>query len=243
MTQCSLIGGYPRFGGTWQKPTDMFKIIQQMYGEEVMSKSSFLEWCKRYSERKDEVEFDSRPGRPTSKSDERVEKARTLIRNDRRLWWTESMPYLVKLWTRSFISRFWKVWDSGFVVFTVTMHPHTQRFPSRKTWRWGIGSCSWNTPLSRKISLQRSFSSFLPQKIISKYYFQNLKHFNFFENSDLPNSFFPKFLFSPSYCHVISKLPKISFPWNCSYFREVRIFILPSNYQNISVNLKFAISS
>jgi hypothetical protein len=52
MKPCSPIGGYPRFAGTWQKPTDTFKIIEQVYGEEVMLKSSFFRMVQTVFRRK-----------------------------------------------------------------------------------------------------------------------------------------------------------------------------------------------
>lgn len=57
--------------------TKMFEQLRQVYGEEVMSRPQVFERCKRFSDGRDEVKFDSRPGCPaTSKSDENVGKVR-----------------------------------------------------------------------------------------------------------------------------------------------------------------------
>jgi hypothetical protein len=46
-------------------------------------KSMCFEWCKLFSKRRAEAEFDSQPGHPTtSKSDEYVENVRTPMWND-----------------------------------------------------------------------------------------------------------------------------------------------------------------
>lgn len=45
-----------------------------------------LEWCERFSEGRDEVQFDSRPGGSTaSKSDDNVKTLTPMARNDLRL--------------------------------------------------------------------------------------------------------------------------------------------------------------
>jgi hypothetical protein len=63
---------------------EIFEMLKQVYGETIMSRACVSEWCKLFSEGRDKVEFDSRYGRPTtSKSDENIEKLRTLVRNDR----------------------------------------------------------------------------------------------------------------------------------------------------------------
>jgi hypothetical protein len=53
-----------------RKTTEILEVLMQLYGEEVMSGARDFKWCKQFSKRKDEVEFDGRPERPKiSKSD------------------------------------------------------------------------------------------------------------------------------------------------------------------------------
>ncbi|GFT23340.1 protein GVQW3 [Trichonephila clavipes] len=60
-------------------PEILFKI-------ECLSRARVFEWFKRFKDGRQDVEDDSRPGRPsTSKTDENVEKVASLIRSDRRL--------------------------------------------------------------------------------------------------------------------------------------------------------------
>jgi hypothetical protein len=44
------------FVQTWKKPTKIFEMLKQVYGEE---RAHVFEWCKRFSEGRDEVDFDS----------------------------------------------------------------------------------------------------------------------------------------------------------------------------------------
>ena len=51
-----------------------------------MSGARVFEWHKRFSERRESVEEDDRPGRPrTAVTDDNIEKVRDVIRKDRRL--------------------------------------------------------------------------------------------------------------------------------------------------------------
>ncbi|GFX16759.1 protein GVQW3 [Trichonephila clavipes] len=53
---------------------------------ECLSRARVFEWFKRFKDGRQDVEDDSRPGRPsTSKTDENVEKVACLIRSGRRL--------------------------------------------------------------------------------------------------------------------------------------------------------------
>ncbi|GFU20161.1 protein GVQW3 [Trichonephila clavipes] len=53
---------------------------------ECLSRAQVFEWFKRFKDGRQDVEDDSRSGRPsTSKTDEDVEKVASLIRSDRRL--------------------------------------------------------------------------------------------------------------------------------------------------------------
>jgi hypothetical protein len=60
--------------------------LREVYGEDTLSQARVFEWHIRFLGGKEDVEDDERPGRPvTMKTDENVDKVRTLVRNDRRL--------------------------------------------------------------------------------------------------------------------------------------------------------------
>ena len=67
-------------------PTEVLKLLQEVYGDDTMSRSCLFEWHRRFKEGRDEVEDDHRSGRPsTSKTDENVERVRQKVRSDRHL--------------------------------------------------------------------------------------------------------------------------------------------------------------
>jgi hypothetical protein len=58
-------------------------LLREVYGEDTLSQARVFEWHRRFLGGRED---DKRPGRPvTMKTDENVEKVRTLVRNDRRL--------------------------------------------------------------------------------------------------------------------------------------------------------------
>ncbi|GFT52210.1 protein GVQW3 [Trichonephila clavipes] len=66
--------------------TETYNLLKEVYGSECLSRARVFEWFKRFKDGRQDVEDDSRPGRPsTSKTDENVEKVASLIRSDRRL--------------------------------------------------------------------------------------------------------------------------------------------------------------
>ncbi|GFT54362.1 protein GVQW3 [Trichonephila clavipes] len=66
--------------------TETYSLLKEVYGSECLSRARVFEWFKRFKDGRQDVEDDSRPGRPsTSKTDENVEKVASLIRSDRRL--------------------------------------------------------------------------------------------------------------------------------------------------------------
>lgn len=66
--------------------TETYSMLQQVYGDECLSRTRVFEWHKRFKEGREDVEDDPRPGRPsTSKTDDNIEKIGSLIRQDRRL--------------------------------------------------------------------------------------------------------------------------------------------------------------
>ena len=67
-------------------PTEALKLLQEVYGNDTMSRTRLFEWHRRFKEGREEVEEDHRSGRPsTSKTDENVERVRQKVRSDRRL--------------------------------------------------------------------------------------------------------------------------------------------------------------
>ncbi|GFT06949.1 protein GVQW3 [Trichonephila clavipes] len=66
--------------------TETYNLLKEVYGGECLSRARVFEWFKRFKDGRQDVEDDSRPGRPsTSKTDENVEKVASLIRSNRRL--------------------------------------------------------------------------------------------------------------------------------------------------------------
>ena len=66
--------------------TETFKLLNQAYGEDCMSRTQCYEWFKRFKEGTMSVGEYSRPGRPsTSTNDGHVERLRAVIRGNRRL--------------------------------------------------------------------------------------------------------------------------------------------------------------
>ena len=66
--------------------TETFQLLTEAYNEDCMSHARMFEWPKRFSEGREGVEDDDRPGRPpTSVTEDNIEKVRDVIRKDRRL--------------------------------------------------------------------------------------------------------------------------------------------------------------
>ena len=61
-------------------------LLQEVYGDDTMSKTCLFEYHRRFKEGREEVEDDHRSGRPsTSRTDENVESVWQKVRSDRRL--------------------------------------------------------------------------------------------------------------------------------------------------------------
>ena len=67
-------------------PTEALKLLQEVYDDEMMSRTRLFQWHRRFKEEREEVEDDHRSGRPfTSRTDENVERVRQKVRSNHRL--------------------------------------------------------------------------------------------------------------------------------------------------------------
>ena len=67
-------------------PTEALKLLQEVYGDDTMSRTRLIEWHRRFKEGREQVEDDHKSGRPsTSRTDENVERVRQKVQSDRRL--------------------------------------------------------------------------------------------------------------------------------------------------------------
>ena len=67
-------------------PTEAQKLLQEVHGNDKISRTRLFEWHRRFKQGREEVEDDHRSGRPsTSRTDENVERVRQKVRSDRRL--------------------------------------------------------------------------------------------------------------------------------------------------------------
>ena len=67
-------------------PTEALGLLQQVEGNEAMSRCRIFEWHKRFKEGREDVEDDPRSGRlSTSKTEESAEQVRWKVRSDRHL--------------------------------------------------------------------------------------------------------------------------------------------------------------
>ena len=69
-----------------KSPTECFKLLTEVYGEDVMSRPRVFEWHKCFKSGREEVENDPRSGRPfTTKTDKNIVRVKQMVRSDRRL--------------------------------------------------------------------------------------------------------------------------------------------------------------
>ena len=67
-------------------PTEALKLLQEVYGDDTISRTRLFEWHRRFKQGREEVEDDHRSGRPSaSRIDENVKLVRQRVRSDRRL--------------------------------------------------------------------------------------------------------------------------------------------------------------
>ena len=67
-------------------PTEALKLLQEVHGNDKISRTRLFKRHRRFEEGREEVEDDHRSGRPsTSRIHENVERVRQKVRSDRRL--------------------------------------------------------------------------------------------------------------------------------------------------------------
>ena len=67
-------------------PTECFKLLKEVYGKDVMSKTQIFKWHKRFEKGREEVEDDPKTGRTsTMRTDENITSVKQLVRTDCRL--------------------------------------------------------------------------------------------------------------------------------------------------------------
>lgn len=67
-------------------PTECFNLLKQVYGDESLSRARVFEWHKRFSDGRDSVEDNERPGRPvTASTSQKIARISEMVREDRRL--------------------------------------------------------------------------------------------------------------------------------------------------------------
>ena len=69
-----------------ESATVTYENLQRAYGENYLSSAQVFRWHKSFLEGREQVEDEPRAGRPsTSKTEDNVERVRSLVRSDRRL--------------------------------------------------------------------------------------------------------------------------------------------------------------
>ena len=63
----------PEISCLGKTPTEALKLLQEVNGDDTMSRTRLFEWHRRFKEGREEVEEDRRSGRPsTSRTDKNV---------------------------------------------------------------------------------------------------------------------------------------------------------------------------
>ena len=69
---------------SWKTPTEALKLLQEVFGDDTMSRTRLFEWHRKLKEGREEVEDDHRGGRPsTNRTDKNVERVRQKVWSDR----------------------------------------------------------------------------------------------------------------------------------------------------------------
>lgn len=81
MEQRAVIKFHVKLG---KSASETFRLMQQVYGDDCLSRANVFLWYKRFSEGRETLEDDSREGRPISaRTPEMIEKVREFVENDR----------------------------------------------------------------------------------------------------------------------------------------------------------------
>ena len=66
--------------------TECFKLLKEVYAEDVMSMMQIFEWYKRFEKSREEVEDDPKVVQPsTTRADKNITRVRQLVQSDHRL--------------------------------------------------------------------------------------------------------------------------------------------------------------
>ena len=68
-----------------ESTTVIYEKLQRAYGEHSLSRAQVFRWHKSFLEGREQVEDKPCVGRPTSKTDDNVERVRSLVRSDHQL--------------------------------------------------------------------------------------------------------------------------------------------------------------
>lgn len=67
-------------------PTECYKLLKEVYGENSLSRARVFEWCKRFFHGRESINDDQRPGRPVSISTpQMVTKINEIVHGDHRI--------------------------------------------------------------------------------------------------------------------------------------------------------------
>lgn len=67
-------------------PTESLKLLQEVYGDDAMSRPRVFEWHKRFASGRETVEDDPKSGRPSlTRTDDNIDRVNELVRSDRRM--------------------------------------------------------------------------------------------------------------------------------------------------------------
>ena len=63
---------------SWKTPTEALKLLQEVYGDDTISRIHLFQWHRRFKDGREEVEDDHRSGRPSiSRTDKNVKRVRS----------------------------------------------------------------------------------------------------------------------------------------------------------------------
>jgi transposase len=68
-----------------KRPTETYEMLQSVFGDEALSRSSILEWFKRFKDGREDLQDDARSGRPsTSRNTDKIVNVREMVTQDLR---------------------------------------------------------------------------------------------------------------------------------------------------------------